>query len=245
MKIVAFSDTHTYHRQVAVPDGDVLVFAGDLMGSGYKHTEVKDFAEWFGGLPHRNKIVVAGNHDRLFETNPTWALQQFSRPSIGSFVYLRDSSVTIEGVKFYGSPVQPWFLDWAFNVPRGAAIREYWDRIPHDTDVLITHGPPYGVLDQMVPTGEMLYKTNRILLPTEHLGCEELAKVVEIVKPKVHIFGHIHGGAGTTIKDGVAFHNVAVCNESYRPVNDPHVIEIDEDAVFNEAWDRVSDRKAD
>lgn len=240
MKLVAFSDTHTFHGQVTVPNGDVLIFAGDLMGSGYKHIEVKDFADWFNKLPHKYKIVVAGNHDRLFETNPTWCKDRFGL----DVYYLQDDFIIIDGVKFYGSPVQPWFCAWAFNVPRGAAIREYWDRIPPDTDVLITHGPPYGVCDQIVPAGEMLYKSNRILLPTEHLGCEELAKVVEIVKPKIHIFGHIHGGAGTMIKDDTAFHNVAVCNESYRPVNEPHVIEIDEDVVFNEAWDRVSDRKA-
>lgn len=222
MRIVAFSDTHGYHRETNLPDGDVLVFAGDLMTNGWKKAEVLDFADWFNSQPHEHKIVIAGNHDRLFETNPTWCIDRFNL----GVSYLRDEPVEIDSVKFYGSPVQPWFYDWAFNVPRGAAIREYWDRIPLDTDVLITHGPPYGVLDQIVPNVDPLINNRYIHSPAEHLGCEELTKAIERVKPKVHIFGHIHGSAGTTLKHPTAFYNVAICDEDYVPVNEPHVIEI-------------------
>lgn len=212
------------------------MFAGDLMGSGYKHVEVVEFFDWLDQLPHKYKIIVAGNHDRLFESNERWCLDQSKSdvargwggimPPSGGTVYLRDAGVTINGFNFWGSPVQPWFHHWAFNVPRGAAIKEYWDKIPFGTDVLITHGPPYGVLDQIVPEQSKPVWSNIIHLPTEHLGCEELAKRIVIVKPKVCIFGHIHGGYGSLDRDGTSFHNVSVCNEAYEAVNPPHLITV-------------------
>ncbi|HXC04749.1 MAG TPA: metallophosphatase domain-containing protein [Bacteroidia bacterium] len=221
MKIVALSDTHGQHRDVTVPDGDVLMFAGDLMGSGYKHSEVKDFAEWFSNQPHKYKILVAGNHDRMFETNLDYCLSKFS-----NVVYLQDSGTEINGVKFWGSPWQPWFYNWAFNVPRGPEIAKYWAKIPGDTDVLITHGPPYGILDQAIPDevrGE--WSSDIIVHPSEHLGCEELGKQFGRIMPKVHIFGHIHGSYGT-YNDGIRFYNVSICDEQYNPVNPVTVIEV-------------------
>lgn len=244
MKIVALSDTHTYHNDVEVPDGDVLVFGGDLMSSGYKHSEIKDFAEWFMALPHPYKILVAGNHDRMFESNPDYCLSKFlvrdSNPPSKEFHYLKDSGCTIDGVKFYGSPVQPWFCDWAFNVHRGPSIQAYWDLIPDDTDVLVTHGPPYGEGDQSYPE-PVQYQNSRILrTASEHLGCEELLRAVLRVKPKVHIFGHIHGGYGQTGMTNyeadrlmlphpiieTKFYNVSICDEQYNPVNPATVIEM-------------------
>jgi Icc-related predicted phosphoesterase len=237
LKIVALSDTHTYHRDVILPEGDVLVFAGDLMSSGYKHSEIKDFADWWDSLKFPYKILVAGNHDRMFESNETYCLSKFN----SNTHYLRDAVVTIDGVKFWGSPVQPWFYDWAFNVHRGASIKKYWDMIPNDTDVLITHGPPYGYGDQSWPE-PVQYNNSRVLRPaSEHFGCEELIKAVERIKPKVHIFGHIHGGYG---KSGLTeyeqkslmlpyngiptkFYNVAICDEQYNPVNPATVIDIE------------------
>ena len=210
LTIAAFSDTHTHNRSVNLPDADVLVFGGDLMGSGYRHEEVRDFASWFCRLQYKYKILVAGNHDRMFESNKDWCLQQFPR----GVTYLENESADIEGFKFWGSPVQPWFLDWAFNVHRGAPIKAYWDRIPTDTDVLITHGPPYGILDTS--------HAGR-----ESLGCEELVKTVEeVVKPAVHIFGHIHGGYGQHVNKNTSFYNVSICDEQYKPVNKPFLIEL-------------------
>jgi Icc-related predicted phosphoesterase len=224
MQIAAFSDTHTQHRQVTIPLADVAIFAGDLMGSGYRHSEVKDFGKWFSDLPHANKILVVGNHDRLFESNKKWCLEQFSK----DVVYLENDHIIINGLKVYGSPVQPEFFGWAFNVPRGTQIKKYWDNIPDDTDVLVTHGPPMGILDRCIPgDGTMTYSQS------DHLGCEELRKVVDRIAPKVHIFGHIHGSYGVKVlqqvsenrKLATAFHNVSICNEKYEAVNQPHVIE--------------------
>jgi Icc-related predicted phosphoesterase len=222
LSIAAFSDTHTYHRSVKLPDADVLVFAGDLMGSGYRHSEVKDFGEWFSAQPHNDKILVAGNHDRMFESDISYCLSKFDR----GVIYLQDSGVDIAGFKFYGSPIQPWFYDWAFNVHRGPKIKEYWDNIPADTDVLITHGPPHGILDKMVPLTEPYFGAY------DHLGCRDLMDAVEKIRPRVHIFGHIHGGYGHTNlygTNGTEFYNAAICNEAYEPVNKPWLIEIEKD----------------
>jgi len=209
VRVVAISDTHTFEDRIAVPDGDVLIHAGDATISG-DYFEVATFAEWFQSQPHRHKIFVAGNHDWLFDFSRS---PELAEPLITDFGhYLKDSMVEIEGVKFYGSPWQPRFCDWAFNMDRGAAIRRYWDRIP-PCDVLITHGPPWGILDY-VKLGE------------PHLGCEELLKAVGRTKPRFHVFGHIHGGYGEWQLNGTRFINASICDESYSPVNHPIVFEI-------------------
>lgn len=220
MKIVAFSDTHGYHRAVTLPHGDVLVFAGDLMTSGYNHREVVDFANWFTSQPHKHKILVAGNHDRLFQQRLDTVLPYFN----SSVFYIQDSGVTIDGVKFWGSPWQPDFCNWAFNLPRGEELRKVWAKVPEDTDVLITHGPPYGYRDNTGSTRG-----------NENVGDEELEKALYRIKPRAHIFGHIHNGHGIEffpkmyVEPNGFFtvcYNVAICDEEYRPVNEPHIIEI-------------------
>lgn len=235
MKIVALSDTHAEHRHVTVPDGDVLVFAGDLMTCGRRFAEVVSFCQWFKSQPHKYKILVAGNHDRLFESQ-----LPMCRGEMGATVrYLQDSGTEIDGIKFWGSPYQPWFMDWAFNVHRGEQIKRHWDLIPADTDVLITHGPAYGVLDQMTPEGlTSSWGSKLIIPPSEHLGCEELRTAVDRVNPKVHIFGHIHGSHGSQgytdweacrlmmPRTPTRYFNVAICDEQYNPTNPVTVIEV-------------------
>ena len=202
MRIVITSDTHGLHRQIAaLPDGDVLVHAGDFMNSGYDPEDIWSFNRWLGDQPFENRIVIGGNHDRFFQNSPGQA-----RALLANAIYLANTGVTINGVSFWGSPYTPAFLNWAFMYPRGAAAREYWDQIPDGLDVLITHGPPFGVLDQVEPGGA-------------HLGCEELLKAVEEKKPKVHIFGHIHGGAGTFNNGVTRFVNAAYLNERYKPLD--------------------------
>jgi Icc-related predicted phosphoesterase len=210
VRIVLISDTHTFHNKVAVPCGDVLVHAGDMALSGSVR-EVQDCLDWMNSsaCPVEHVVVVAGNHD--------WAcVTHLSELNFGRVHYLENSSVNIGGKNFYGSPVQPEFCNWAFNVPRGPAIKKYWDLIPGAglVDVLITHGPPMGILDQSIPDH------------TDHLGCEDLAKQVEISKPLVHVFGHIHGSAGQRDFRDVRYVNAAVVNEAYRVVNPPRVLDI-------------------
>lgn len=210
MRIVCLSDTHLRHLRgpIDVPDGDLLIHAGDGLSHGTL-AELWAFAKWLDELPHRHKVFVAGNHDVVFEKNPDLARAALP-PGV---IYLQDASIEIEGIKIYGSPWQPEFNEWAFNLPRGHRLREKWNRIPRDVDVLITHGPPMGVLD---PT-----------FRAERVGCKDLRQVVERVRPKLHVFGHVHLGHGTTKIGNILFVNAAVCTESYTPSNPPIVIELD------------------
>jgi Icc-related predicted phosphoesterase len=209
VRVVCVSDTHGQHAKLSVPDGDVLIHAGDFMTFGDRRREIVDFNQWLGKQPHRHKVVIAGNHDLMFERHPG-----ADRELLGNGIYLENAGVELLGLNIWGSPVQPEFKNWAFNVARGTAIRRYWKMIPTDTDVLVTHGPPFGVLDQVNPS-------------TAHLGCEELAKAVEEIKPRLHVFGHIHGGHGSSASDGTQFVNASVVNEAYWPVYEPQVVEIE------------------
>jgi predicted phosphohydrolase len=235
INIVAFSDTHGEHRELDVPDGDVLLCAGDIMTCGRKFNEVMDFADWFMKFPHLHKVFIAGNHDRLFESKLALCLNEFTQRQNGStFHYLEDCGVTIKGWNFWGSPVQPWFYDWAFNRYRGPDIQKHWDKIPADTDFLITHGPPYGIGDQAIPYPmKSSWSSDFIVQPSEHCGCEQLLKKVREVNPELHVFGHIHGGCGmypATINDQpdfkpgykTCFANVSICDEQYNPTRTCH-----------------------
>ena len=207
MKIVCIADTHNQLSKVDVPDGDVLIIAGDVTGRGSVY-ETFLFYEDVIKLPHEHKILVAGNHDWLFTERDN----QYVKAIKNSLIYLEDSGCTIEGIKFWGSPWQPEFCNWAFNLPRGEALKAKWDLIPEDTDVLITHGPPFGILD----------KTNR----EENVGCEELRKRVDAISPKFHVFGHIHNAYGTLGVGKTIFINASICTESYEPINLPIVFEV-------------------
>jgi predicted phosphohydrolase len=176
MRIVCISDTHARHHLSNVPDGDILVHAGDLTSHGDLE-DVESFDRWLGDLPHRHKVVICGNHDFCFQNQAERA-----RARITNAIYLEDSGCEIEGLTFYGSPWQPWFGGWAFNLPRGEALAEKWAMIPVGVDVLITHGPPEGILD----------RTNR----GDLAGCRDLLMRVWEVKPRLHVFGHIHEAAG-------------------------------------------------
>jgi predicted phosphodiesterase len=210
MRLVCISDTHMAHRGLHLPDGDVLIHAGDATSTG-TFDEVGHFLAWFAAQPHRHKLLIAGNHDWLYQRHPDMVAQLLARhPGI---TYLEDSGVDLEGVRFWGSPWQPWFMDWAFNLPRkGPRLREMWNRIPLDLDVLITHGPPHGILDQ-VHGGE-------------HLGCEELKIRLAVVKPRVHVFGHIHDGFGVAQSPRTTYVNASTCTEAYRASNRPIVLDL-------------------
>ena len=204
MKIVCLSDTH--NARIQVPEGDLLLHAGDLTGRG-KPSEISDFNTWMGELPHPHKVIIADIHDFLFEDNPHRAESLFTNAT-----YLNDSGITIGGLKIWGSPISPWFHDWAFNRRRGEDIRRHWDLIPEDTDILITHGPPFGLLDRTL-TGS-------------HVGCEELREAIGRIKPTLHLFGHIHEAFGKKTQSGTTFINASIMNVAYFPVNKPVLIEL-------------------
>jgi predicted phosphodiesterase len=142
MRIVCLSDTHDMHSQIEVPDGDLLLHAGDATMRGTLE-QIEAFDWWLAARPHRHKVVIAGNHDWGFQRTPAKA-----RSLIRHARYLEDDEVTIGGLRIWGSPWQPWFHDWAFNLQRGTEIAAKWALIPDGIDVLITHGPPFGILDR-------------------------------------------------------------------------------------------------
>ena len=208
MKITFISDTHTKHHQVTsqLPGGDLLIHTGDFSSRGYKH-EVNGFFDWFNSLDnYTNKIVIAGNHDLMFEDDPMFAKDIMSNyPNV---TYLQDDLEVIgenyqSSVKVWGSPWQPEFYNWAFNLPRnGEELKEKWDMIPVGVDILMTHGPPWGHLDTVV--GQSM-----------NLGCELLTERLKVVKPKIHVFGHIHSGYGYKFHEGTHYFNAAVLGEDY------------------------------
>lgn len=206
-KITAISDTHGSHHGVTIQECDVLIHAGDCSSNGSKEA-VRDFIKWFAAQPTKEKILIAGNHDWLFEKDPRDARRLLRLYGKG-ITYLEDDWARFYGIVFYGSPVQPTFLNWAFNRDRGAPIKKHWDRIQRNTDVIITHGPAYGVLDAC--DGRR----------NEHLGCEDLLNAIKRIKPKFHIFGHIHSGYGIKVEDGTTFVNASLLDEDYSITNKP------------------------
>lgn len=207
MKICLLADTHGFHERIKVPDAQVVIFAGDMSMSG-TFKEIAAFAHWWRALLHPHKVVIAGNHDWLFQRNPGLA-----RSLLPNTLYLEDSEASVAGLRIWGSPWQPWFLDWAFNLQRGAQIRAKWDIIPKGIDILVTHGPPQGRCDR-VTLGE-------------NVGCADLLSAIQTrIKPHWHVFGHIHEGYGMIQEGRTAFINASVCDASYQPVNKPLVLEI-------------------
>lgn len=208
MQIVAISDTHGKHRDLNIPDGDILIHAGDVTRGGTKE-QVVDFLNWFTEQKHTHKIFVAGNHDFFFEETDSKKIRRIIPKEI---IYLNDSGIAINGVKFWGSPITPWFNNWAFNRERGTEIKRHWDLIPNDTDVLITHGPPFGILDETVYG--------------KRTGCEELLLRVYQVKPQYHIFGHIHEDYGSFAKGETTFVNASVLDDWYEMKNKPVILDL-------------------
>lgn len=244
MRIAGVSDCHGYlepkhglkklrkrgdKNPVAVefPEADVLVLAGDYAkdfggtpedGARFQLGWLSSsFIPFLRTLPYKKIIVVAGNHDwvHYMEHTSRRARELYEAEGI---VYLQDESYEFEGVRFYGSPHQPWCFDWAFNFPRYDHLnghyeaKKVWDKIPPLTHVLITHGPPFQILD---------------LAPGDrHVGCHILHRRVFDIRPKLHLFGHIHGSYGRQKVDGVEFGNVSLCDEGYFPVNPIQVFEV-------------------
>jgi predicted phosphohydrolase len=189
MRIVAVADTHLFHDELVVPDGDVFVHAGDMCRAGDR-AELLGAAKWIRALPHRVKIVVAGNHDWYFAEELDAARAVLG----GDIVFLHDGGTVIDGVRFWGSPWQPEFNAWAFNLPRGAALAAKWALIPEDTEVLVTHGPPMGIGDRSMTGGRQ--------------GCADLLERVRAIAPRVHVFGHIHEDGGSWPQGETLFVNV-------------------------------------
>jgi predicted phosphodiesterase len=222
IKVVTISDTHTYHKSVVLPPGDILIHAGDFTFRGYEQ-EVRAFGNWLRMQDQfQHKVVIAGNHDRSFEDDPEnarkWLLGD--DPDTKGVVYLQDSEAALDvrGEKFrvYGSPWQPFFCNWAFNL-YSDELEEKWDLIPEGLDCLITHGPPYKILDQ-TDAGE-------------HVGCRELRTAIERTKPVMSVHGHIHEGFGVEQFKSTLVVNASSCTSAYKASNKPLVFEYENGTV--------------
>ncbi len=213
LQLVVLSDTHGRHGGMIhpVPDGDVLIHCGDFCSHG-RWNEVADFAGWLGAFPHPHKLLIPGNHDRPVEEDPETCRALFAERGIH---LLLGETVAIGGFRFFGSPVTPTFYDWHFMRERGAEIRTEWEKIEDRTDVVITHGPPYGHGDLTLASRGSARR---------HAGCLDLLDRLRVVRPQLHLCGHIHEGYGVTLSDdirGTTFVNASTCNDSYLPANAP------------------------
>ena len=207
MKLVFISDTHNLHKKISVPDGDFIIHCGDVSLRG-TYDEIVSFADWFSSLPHKHKIMIPGNHDFLFERDLEKGKNIIESRNIHLLI---DSLVEIEGIKFWGSPITPWFYNWAFNRYRGSSIEEHWNKIPENVDVLITHGPP-----------AYIEKGLSLVVEGEDVGCQDLYNTIKKrVKPKISSFGHIHEGYGTHHDGETLFVNCSILNRDYVPTNRP------------------------
>lgn len=223
-KVACISDTHNKHKEIEMPEADILVCTGDISSRGYEH-ELQSFCKWMGEQDYKHKILVCGNHDIGAEKQALLFRQMCEDNGI---IYLNDQTVMVEGLKFHGSPVTPRFgHGWAWNrdikdtrtaseianyVP-SKSIKVHWDMIPEDVDILLTHGPPQGILDWA-------------MYPQAHVGCPELYKKVMEIEPKLHVFGHIHESHGQQKIGETIFVNAAICTLAYKPENLVQVVDV-------------------
>ncbi|NND92902.1 MAG: metallophosphoesterase [Granulosicoccus sp.] len=212
MRLVCISDTHGDHELLDLPEGDVLIHAGDLTGHG-QCTETQSFMSWFGRQPFTYKLCIAGNHDTFMEAEPALT-RRFAEDA--GVLLLNDSGCEIDGVAFWGSPITPRYYDWSFMRDPGASIEAHWELIPNSTDVLITHGPPHGILDQVQRAEDEF----------EHTGCPSLLRRIREVAPRIHLFGHIHEGHGQFHANNLSYFNVSTMNKEYRIAHAPVIIDL-------------------
>lgn len=210
MDITFISDTHGLHDRLTLNAGTVLIHAGDITEYGTEE-EVTEFLYWFSKQPFTYKIFIAGNHDLFLEAcKPSKRKELISN----DVIYLQNSGIEINGLKVWGSPVTPYFLGMAFNARQGKEIRKIWNKIPADTDLLITHGPPKGILDN-------------------DMGDEELRLQINKIRPAIHCFGHIHGQTNIEMINGTTFINASMVNSpdqlkniDYKIVGKPLILKI-------------------
>ena len=237
MRIVCISDTHSLHNKMShsIPEGDILIHAGDISNKGGER-DVTNFVNWFQNIKGFDlKLFISGNHDFCFEKvnqphhkgDYDWLRNLMSPENLSQsdVVYLEDDHVTFISEEFsipltiYGSPWQPWFYDWAFNLPRlGEELYEKWSKIPLDTQILITHGPPNGFGDLV----------NNWRQPNANVGCELLRNKIEELNPLLNVFGHIHEGYGVYNNGKTTFVNASICTSEYQPINKPIIIDLKE-----------------
>lgn len=218
MKIVVISDTHTRFDKLVIPECDLLISCGDYSNNG-TIAEVVSFHKWLNKQPAKYKISVQGNHERGVQNNYVLSKNLAEQECPGVF-FIDEGLIVIKGIRIWCSAITPEYLNWAWNRARGEEIKEHWDKIPNDIDILVTHGPPYLILDKAYkhhPAGHKIEVFH---------GCVDLLnKIRTIPTLKHHFFGHIHESHGNHTQDGIMFWNAAICNSRNWPVNPPTVVE--------------------
>jgi Icc-related predicted phosphoesterase len=210
MRIVIVSDTHGMEEDLPpLPNADLLIHCGDFTEQGTPR-EFESFNRWLGSVPCRHKLLIPGNHDASAADSLADA-----RRLLSNGILLLDEEITIEGLRIYGSPWTPEFGGWSFMLPE-RKMKEIWQKIPAGLDILITHGPPLGILDEV----------HRYNQAPSHAGCAALRRRVREVKPRLHCFGHIHEGCGSTTEGETIYVNASSCNRNYSASNAPVLIEL-------------------
>ena len=235
IKIALFSDTHTFHHRVILPECDIALFAGDSTDRGEQHLSL-NFFNWYNlQTQATHKLFIAGNHEnnwdpekRFNKDKPEWLSKEFLTGNYPNIKYLDNESVNILGLNIYGTPYTPDFFPeyWGFNKPRGLEIRKEWDKIPDNTDILISHGPMKGYMDYIKPSG--MYSP----YPEGNVGCLDLKdRVYQLQNLKLMVCGHIHEGNGICdipIGDrNLIYVNAACCDGQNYFRNQPYVVEIE------------------
>jgi Icc-related predicted phosphoesterase len=204
MRIVIISDTHGNHDELGTLYGDVLIHCGDMCNAfNQNDQDIVNLDNWFGKQNFQRILCIGGNHDFILEKGLKVGEIEFKNA-----IYLQDQSYQYQGVNFFGSPWVPEISGWAFYL-NTEALQEKWSQIPDRTNVLITHTPPYGILDRN-SSGK-------------YCGCPELFKRVQDIHPKLHCFGHIHASFGVSESNGITFLNASTVNRRYQIVQKPHV----------------------
>lgn len=205
------SDLHgTLPPSKDLPKCDLVLIGGDITrGHGPLDQSVwlhKEFKPWLTNLQTNKIIGVAGNHDFIWEKSPHLV------PSM-PWTYLQDSETEFKEWKIYGTPWQPRFYDWAFNMDE-PNLKKRWDLIPDDTDILVLHGPPKGF-------GDWVERDKT------HTGSPSLTEKIKEIKPKLVIYGHIHPGYGVYELPGITMVNASILDDRYKWVNDPVEVTLD------------------
>lgn len=210
MKIWTISDTHMYHQKLEIPKVDMVIHAGDATNALNPHmnnVEYHKFLQWFSALPIKYKVLNFGNHDTCIEHG----MMNFQNYDI---IPLLHQAVEIEGIKIFCSPYTPRFGDWAFMHKRNQ-MQTIWATLPDEIDILVTHGPPKGFLDLTRD-----FQTNTLV----QVGCKSLLNAVNKIKPKLHIFGHIHDekniyNFGTLHREKTTFVNCSMLKHGQQDFN--------------------------
>lgn len=207
MKITIVSDTHGQPEALGELKGDLLIHCGDFCyDQSRAHEDLESLNRWFSRQEFRLIVCTGGNHDFLVEERTTRTKQPFRHA-----VCLQDSGASLDGVKIYGAPWVPELSHWAHYRSDGA-LAEAWALIPEDTDILVTHTPPFGTLD-----------TNS---RGRQCGCRELQWRLDELRPRVHCFGHIHASADSMERSGTTYVNASLVDRSYKLARPPVTLDV-------------------